>query len=121
MLQQDNEIARGQQRLIKRRMYDLCIDQGNQILPINGQESWSQVERDMKIVMRIPIWQEPGEINSKRTYCCPLLHCQLWNEDPSMGGTSTIDWSVILLSLLVAASTDPLLAKAATLDFRFRT
>ncbi|KAF9522059.1 hypothetical protein CPB83DRAFT_911561, partial [Crepidotus variabilis] len=91
MLQQDNEIARGQQRLIKRRMYDLCIDQGNQILPINGQESWSQVERDMKIVMRIPIWQEPGEINSKRTYCCPLLHCQLWNEDPSMGGTSTID------------------------------
>ncbi|KAF9522061.1 hypothetical protein CPB83DRAFT_150789 [Crepidotus variabilis] len=90
MLHQDNEVAETQRSLINKGMYDLCIDQGTNIIPINGQESWSKVERDTKIVMRIPIWQTPEEIDSKKTYRCPLPNCNLWNEDPSMGASSTI-------------------------------
>ncbi|KAF9522057.1 hypothetical protein CPB83DRAFT_150456 [Crepidotus variabilis] len=91
IFRQDNEVARIQRRFVENHMYELCIDQGNQIILVNAQEGWSKVERNTKIVMRIPIWQIPEEIDSKKMYRCPSLHCNLWIEGPARDAPAIID------------------------------
>ncbi|EDR01728.1 uncharacterized protein LACBIDRAFT_332960 [Laccaria bicolor S238N-H82] len=78
----DKMEARIQRRYIEQDRYDLCIDHGNQIVPINGQPDWPKVESGMQLVMRAILVQEKK--NQTRRYQCP--RCKTWNILDDGGG-----------------------------------
>jgi hypothetical protein len=93
--------ARIQRRYIEQDRYDLCIDQGNQIVPINGQPDWPKVEPGMQVVMRVILVQEKK--NRTRRYQCP--RCKTWNTSDDGGGELNrdllIEWSGSFISCRV--------------------
>jgi len=92
LLDGDKMEARIQRRYMDQGRYDLCIDQGTQIVPLDGEQDWSKVEPGMQVVMRAILVQE--KISDIRWYKCP--RCKTWNklEAERWGRSRLIDWSV---------------------------
>ena len=84
--------ARIQRRYIEQGRYDLCIDQGTEIVQIDGERDWLKVEPGMQVVMRAILMREKED--RTRKYQCP--RCKTWNEsegeDRDHGQYSIIDW-----------------------------
>lgn len=79
--------ARIQRQYMERDMYDLCIDDGLQVVPLKGQEDWSRVQPGRKIVLRVILTR--SQRTNVRRYKCP--GCGAWNMAET--DTSSIDWS----------------------------
>ena len=69
LLEGDKMEARIQRRYMKQGRFDLCIDQGNQVVPISGQPDWSKVEPGTKVVMRAILARE--QFTDTQRYKCP--------------------------------------------------
>ena len=67
--------------------YDLCIDDGRQVLQITNDAEWSRVQPDTTVVMSI-ILSKPQV--RQRDYLCPF--CKVWNEVDEISGRSALDW-----------------------------
>ena len=88
--------ARIQRRYMERGRYDLCIDQGTQIVPIDGERDWLNIEPGTQVVMRVILVQEKK--NRTRSYQCP--RCKTWHDLEGNNGDQSlytvIDWSASL-------------------------
>ncbi|KAF9532632.1 hypothetical protein CPB83DRAFT_847104 [Crepidotus variabilis] len=69
-----------QRRYVSAGMYDLCIDDGNRVIPIFGEADWANVEPGTKIVMSVAIGAWPRA--SGTIYQCPRRGCDTWNDCP---------------------------------------
>jgi hypothetical protein len=84
--------ARIQRQYMEQGRYDLCIDQGNKIVIINGEQDWSRVEPGTRVVMRAVLFQQRSI--GAQSHQCP--RCKTWNDlegekgDPSQN--LSIDW-----------------------------
>ena len=96
LLDGDKMEARIQRRYMEQGRYDLCIDQGTQILPIDGQRDWSRVEPGTQVVMRAILFQKRS--TARRRQQCP--RCKAWNDLEGVKGNASrflsIDWSALL-------------------------
>jgi hypothetical protein len=90
LLEGDKMEARIQRRYMKQGRFDLCIDQGTQIVPINGQSDWSNVEPGTKVVMRAILVRE--QLSNTQRFKCP--RCKAWNDanGTASASTASIDW-----------------------------
>ena len=86
LFESDKLEARIQRRYMDQGMYDLCIDDGVQVIQIKGQEEWSKVQPGTKVALRVILRR--GQIYNVRKYKCP--RCKTWN-DPEWKARS-IDW-----------------------------
>ena len=70
--------------------FDLCIDQGTHVVPINGQPDWSKVEPGTKVVMRAILVRKQYTYTQK--YKCP--RCKAWDDADGTASASaaSIDW-----------------------------
>ena len=97
----DKMEARIQRRYMEQGRYDLCIDQGAQVFPIDGQRDWSRVEPGTRVVMRAILFQQ-RPIGTRR-HQCP--RCKTWNDSRGVKEDSSqnlsIDWSAVLSPLRV--------------------
>ncbi|KAF9532633.1 hypothetical protein CPB83DRAFT_847105 [Crepidotus variabilis] len=77
LFKQDVSEGQIQRRIVWNRQYDLAIDQGHQLLPIDGEHDWSKVESGTKIVMRFLAI----ETRFRDQWCqCPSVTCRRWNQ-----------------------------------------
>jgi len=93
----NNMEARIQRQYMKQGKYDLCIDNGTQTVPINGEWDWSKVEVGTQVIMRVILGQEKGKQTQR--YQCP--RCKAWNSVEDGAGEHShylyIDWSACFL------------------------
>ena len=89
----DKMEARIQRHYMERGKFDLCIDQGTQVVQIDGEQDWSKVEPGTKVIMRAVLLREESYDVSGWEYQCP--RCETWNY-PKVGDTwnavSSNDW-----------------------------
>ncbi|KIM38911.1 hypothetical protein M413DRAFT_12525 [Hebeloma cylindrosporum] len=88
----DRMEARIQRRYMEEGRYDLCIERGNRIIPIAGEEDWTAIEPGMQLTMRAIISKYRYD---PRRHECP--RCKTWNF--SRGGASVfVEWFQISVS-----------------------
>ena len=83
--------ARVQRHYMKHGKFDLCVDQGTQVVRIDGEQDWSKVEPGTKVVMRAILVQRRS--GYPRGYQCP--RCKTWNHSKGSSGyvnDLSIDW-----------------------------
>ena len=84
--------ARIQRHYMKHGKFDLCIDQGTQVVRINGEHDWSKVEPGTKVVMRAVLVRKRS--GNARGYQCP--RCKIWNHSRGSSRVAnnnlSIDW-----------------------------
>jgi len=90
LFKNDTLEARVQRRYMEEGMYDLAIDGRDNVMAINGQQGWSEVQPGTTIVMRVILFQRVS--TDVRKYQCP--RCREWNYGSE--NSSSIDWSVQL-------------------------
>ncbi|KAJ3506367.1 hypothetical protein NLJ89_g6905 [Agrocybe chaxingu] len=60
-----------QQQYMECGMYDLCVDKGTEVVPINGQQDWSKIPPGTKVVMSVILWNKPDDSSTLSTIDCP--------------------------------------------------
>ena len=82
--------ARIQRHYMEHSKFDLCIDQGTQVVRIDGEQDWSKVEPGMKVVMRAVLTRLRRYADDG--YQCPrcktMNHSKGSNQDVNL----PIDW-----------------------------
>ena len=93
----NNTEARIQRQYMKQGRYDLCIDNGTQTVPIDGEWDWLKVEAGTQVIMRVILVQEKSKQTQR--YQCP--RCKAWISMEDEGGEHGhylyIDWSATFL------------------------
>ena len=93
LFQGNNMESRIQRQYMKQGRYDLYIDEGTQIVPIDGEWDWSKVRAGTQVIMQVVLDRE----KSKRTqgYQCP--RCEAWNSTEDRGREHShylhVEWS----------------------------
>ena len=82
----DRMEAKIQRRYMEQGRFDLCIQQGNRVVPIGGQRDWSKVKPGTELVMRAMLSRYRKRRNGQ--YECP--RCKTGN-DPDGGGGNARD------------------------------
>ena len=84
--------ARIQRHYMEHSKFDLCIDQGTQVVGIDGEQDWSKVEPGTKVVMRAVLVQSRNF--SDKGYQCP--RCKTMNHSKvrrwDANNNLSIDW-----------------------------
>ena len=82
--------ARIQRHYMEHGKFDLCIDQGTQVVHIDGEEEWSKVEPGTKVVMRAVLFR----LQANDGYQCPRCKTMNHSKGRSRDVNSSIDWYV---------------------------
>ncbi|KAG1722180.1 hypothetical protein EDD22DRAFT_962303 [Suillus occidentalis] len=88
--------AQIQRRYIEEGEYDLCIDEGMQVIPLTSHE-WSSIEAGTKIVMRVTIKQQTTslfEVDYKCHFCGAVNRLGVRSVDSQSPGRTvcSTDW-----------------------------
>jgi len=70
-----------QRRYLEQGQYDLCIDQGTQVIELTSENEWSMIEAGTKVVMRVII--DKNVFWASEAITCDACECSNYSVQPA--------------------------------------